>query len=85
MGASTTKLVGMVLLQAFTTGFIGYGLGLGLAAIFGNSVLRNGTPPFYMPWQVPVFVGVVIALICSFSAAIGVAKVARLEAATVFK
>jgi hypothetical protein len=29
--------------------------------------------------------GVVIALICSFSAAIGVAKVARLEAATVFK
>jgi putative ABC transport system permease protein len=85
MGASTAKLVGMVMLQAFTTGFIGYGLGLGLASIFGNTVLRNGTPPFYMPWQVPVFVGVVIALICSFSAAIGVAKVARLEAATVFK
>ncbi|MFM8230758.1 MAG: ABC transporter permease [Chthoniobacterales bacterium] len=85
MGAGTAKLIGMVLLQAFTTGVIGYGLGLGLAAIFGNAVLRNGTPPFYMPWQVPVFVGVVIALICSFSAAIGVAKVARLEAAMVFK
>jgi len=85
MGAGTAKLVGMVLLQAFSTGFIGYGLGLGLAAIFGNAVLRNGTPPFYMPWQVPVFVGAVIALICCFSAAIGVAKVSRLEAAMVFK
>ena len=58
---------------------------MGLAALFGNAVLGNGTPPFYMPWQVPVFVGVVIALICCFSAAIGVAKVARLEAAVVFK
>ena len=85
MGAGTAKLVSMVLLQAFSTGFIGYGLGLGLVSIFGNAVLRNGTPPFYMPWQVPVFVGVVIALICCFSAAIGVAKVARLEAAMVFK
>jgi putative ABC transport system permease protein len=85
MGAGNLKLIGMVLLQAFSTGFIGYGLGLGLAAIFGNAVLRNGTPPFYMPWQVPVFVGAVIALICCFSAAIGVAKVARLEAAVVFK
>jgi putative ABC transport system permease protein len=85
MGAGNTKLIGMVLLQAFSTGFIGYGLGLGLVSIFGNAVLRNGTPPFYMPWQVPVFVGVVIALICCFSAAIGVAKVARLEAAMVFK
>jgi putative ABC transport system permease protein len=85
MGAGNAKLIGMVLLQAFSTGFIGYGLGLGLASIFGNAVLRNGTPPFYMPWQVPVFVGAVIALICCFSAAIGVAKVARLEAAMVFK
>ena len=85
MGAGNAKLIGMVMLQAFSTGFIGYGLGLGLVSIFGNAVLRNGTPPFYMPWQVPVFVGVVIALICCFSAAIGVAKVARLEAAMVFK
>jgi putative ABC transport system permease protein len=85
MGAGNGKLIGMVMLQAFSTGFIGYGLGLGLASIFGNAVLRNGTPPFYMPWQVPVFVGVVIALICCVSAAIGVAKVARLEAAMVFK
>jgi putative ABC transport system permease protein len=85
MGAGTPKLVGMVMLQAFSTGFVGYGLGVGLAALFGNAVLGNGTPPFYMPWQVPVFVGAVIALICCFSAAIGVAKVARLEAAVVFK
>jgi len=85
MGAGFSTLAGMVFLQAFVVGLVGYGVGVGLATAFGHAVLKKGQPPFYMPWQVPVFVGVVIALICSFSAAIGVAKVARLEAAAVFK
>lgn len=85
MGAGRFLLIRMVTLQAFTVGFTGYGLGVGLAAGFGNAVLRKGQPPFYMPWQVLVFSGVVILLICVISALVGVIKVVRAEAAMVFK
>ena len=85
MWASLGVLAKMVVLQAFTVGFIGYGLGVGLAALFGNAVLRKGQPPFYMPWQILAFTGGVIVLICLFSAAVGLVKIARTEAAMVFK
>jgi putative ABC transport system permease protein len=85
MGAGRILLIRMVTLQAFTVGFTGYGLGVGLAAGFGNAVLRKGEPPFYMPWQVLVFSGAVILLICVLSALVGVIKVVRAEAAMVFK
>jgi len=85
MGASFSVLAKMVILQAFTVGFIGYGLGVGLAALFGNAVLRKGQPPFYMPWQILAFTGVVIVLICLLSALVGLIKIARTEAAMVFK
>ena len=85
MGAGRFLLIRMVTLQAFTVGFTGYGLGVGLAAGFGNAVLKKGEPPFYMPWQVLVFSGAVILLICIISALVGVIKVIRAEAAMVFK
>jgi len=85
MGATFQVLAQMVLLQAFTVGFIGYGIGVGIAAMFGNLVLQKGEPPFYMPWQILVFTGGVILIICSLSAAVGLVKVARTEAAMVFK
>jgi putative ABC transport system permease protein len=85
MGAGMGMLTQMVLLQAFSVGFVGYGIGVGLTAWFGNSVLRAGQPPFFMPWQVPAFVALVIILICSFSAAIGLGKIAKLEPAIVFR
>jgi putative ABC transport system permease protein len=85
MGASNSTLAGMVLLQAFSVGFIGYGIGVGLASWFGNTVLAKEQPPFFMPWQVPVFVAGVIVFICAFSALIGLTKVMRLEPAVVFR
>lgn len=85
MGAGFGILARMVILQAFTVGFIGYGLGVGLAAMFGNAVLQKGQPPFYMPWQILAFTGAVIILICFLSALVGLIKVARTEAAMVFK
>lgn len=85
MGARMPTLAGMVLLQAFSVGFIGYGIGVGLAAWFGNVVLAKEQPPFFMPWQVPAFVAAVTIFICSLSAMIGLIKVARLEPAVVFR
>ena len=85
MGARTGTLVRMVFLQAFAVGFVGYGLGVGLAAMFGNAVIEGGEPPFYLPWQVLAFAGVVIIFICCFSATIGLLKIIRAEPAVVFK
>lgn len=85
MGARMRVLAAMVLLQAFAVGFVGYGIGVGLAAWFGNAVLAKEQPPFFMPWQVPAFVAAVIFLICAFSASVGLAKIARLEPAVVFR
>jgi len=85
MGARLHTLAGMVLLQAFSVGFIGYGIGVGLASWFGNAVLAREQPPFYMPWQVPAFVAGIIIFICGLSALVGLVKVARLEPAVVFR
>ena len=86
MGARGPMLARMVFLQAFAVGIVGYGLGVGLAAMFGyGSIKGGGEPPFYMPWQVLVFTGGVILFICIFSAVIGLVKVLRAEAAVVFK
>ena len=85
MGARTRTLAAMVFLQAFAVGLAGYGLGVGAAAMFGFGVLKGGEPPFYMPWQVPVFTGVIILFICCLSALIGLVKIIRAEPAVVFK
>jgi putative ABC transport system permease protein len=53
--------------------------------MFGNAVLKKGQPPFYMPWQVLVFTGGVIVFICLLSSLVGIIKIARTEAAMVFK
>ena len=85
MGARMPTLAAMVFAQALSVGVIGYGLGLGLTSFFGYKVLKAEQPPFFMPWQVPAFVAVVILLICCLSALIGLRKIAKLEPAVVFK
>jgi putative ABC transport system permease protein len=85
MGARMPILAAMVFLQSFSVGFVGFGLGVGFTTIFGYKVLKLEQPPFFMPWQVPVFTAIVITLICCFSASIGLRKIAKLEPAVVFK
>jgi putative ABC transport system permease protein len=85
MGCRTHLLAAMVLLQAFFVGFLGDGLGTGLGAMFGNAVVDAGAPPVHVPWQLPAFTAVVIFLVSLLASLIGLYKVARLEAAVVFR
>jgi len=85
MGASNKLLRRMVILQAFLVGIIGYGIGLGLTSLFGFGTLKSGQPPFYMPYQIPLFTFGVILFICSISAFLGIRKISKLEAAEVFR
>ncbi len=84
MGAGNGTLLMMILLQAFIVGIIGYGLGVGLTSIFGWA-MRNTILSFKFPWQLLLFSGVGVMLICLMAAGISIRKVMTLEPAMVFK
>ena len=84
MGASNWTLLRMILLQAILVGSIGYGLGVGLTALFGYAT-RNTILAFKFPWQLLAFGGTGVTLICIFAAIISIRKVIKLEPAIVFK
>lgn len=85
MGASNALLARMLLLQAFTVGLIGYGIGVGLAAVFGYAVMPAGQPPFLLDARTMVITAGAIVFICIFAALLGIRRVAKLEAAIVFR
>jgi putative ABC transport system permease protein len=85
MGASTVTLARMILLQAFTVGLTGYGVGIGLATVFGFLTARGGNLPFVETWQLLLLVLLALLSICTFSALISIIKLARLEPAIVFR
>src|SRR5690606_28775299 len=51
MGAGNLKLLGMIMLQAAVVAFIGYGLGVGAAALFGHMSSGSSQLAYYMPWE----------------------------------
>ena len=85
IGASTGMLARMILLQSFTVGLIGYGVGVGLATLFGVTVGGGQRLPFKETWPLLVGVAVALLLICSVSSAISIRKLAKLEPAIVFR
>lgn len=85
MGASNTKLCLMLLTQVSVVGFVGYGIGLLLAAVFGLAAIKNGQPPFYMPDVIPFAVLGAIAFICLLASLLGILRVSLLDAAVVFR
>lgn len=85
MGTSNNTLLKMLIIQASVVGFIGYGLGLGLSALFGYLVLSRGNPPFYIIPELLLLSFLAILLICWFSVFLGVRKVNAVDPAQVFR
>lgn len=85
MGASTLTLARMILLQAFTVGLTGYGIGIGFATAFGLFSAKGGGLPFVETWQLLLVVLIALLSICACSALISIIKLARLEPAIVFR
>jgi putative ABC transport system permease protein len=88
MGVSNVRLVGMILLQAIVVGLIGYGIGVGLAALMSvalEALVTTVPPAFYMPWQILAFVGGAVLLIIVLSSLVSIRRVLVLEPAVVFK
>jgi putative ABC transport system permease protein len=84
MGAGNALLLRMILLQALLVACLGYGLGVGLAALFGNLV-GGSELAFLLSTDRMLFSAVVVLFISALAALISIRKVMRLEPAVVFR
>jgi putative ABC transport system permease protein len=85
MGTSDGTILGMILLQSLIVAPIGYGLGVGLATLFGVVTKENAAIAFFMPWQVLAITGVAVFTICVLSSLFSIRRVMVLEPAIVFR
>ncbi|HVX61497.1 MAG TPA: ABC transporter permease [Pirellulales bacterium] len=85
MGAGNLSLMAMILFQALVVGAIGYGLGVGSAAIFGYATRNANKLAFFMPWQVLLGAGIAVLLIAMLSCLLSMRRVLVLEPAVVFQ
>lgn len=85
MGASDSRLMGMVLVQALVVAFIGFGLGVGLTSLMGAGAARDGTLAFRLLWQLLFMAGAAVLIICCLAAMVSLVRLVRLEPAIVFK
>lgn len=84
MGADNHLLIKIVLLQALVVSAIGWGIGIGAAAIFG--FFSQGTElSFSMPFYLYLLSGASILFISLFAAFFSIRRVTRLDPAIVFK
>jgi putative ABC transport system permease protein len=86
MGMSDRRIVAMILIQALLVGAIGYGLGVGLATLYGIVAQeRMSLLAFFLPWQVVALTGVVVFVISLLSSLLSIRRVLVLEPAAVFQ
>ncbi len=88
MGVSNLRIIGMVMAQALVVGVIGYGLGIGGAALFGlvfETFVKTTPPAFYFGWQIPLITAVAVFCIITVAALMSLKKLLFLEAGVVFR
>ncbi len=86
MGVTNPRIVGMILLQALVVGAVGYGLGIGLTAIFFQST--SGLTPLaglHLYWQVMAGTAAAVLLIVVLASLLSIRRVLVLEPAVVFR
>ena len=76
---------GLLLLQAFAVGLVGYGIGVGLTALFGLPFTPSGSRRLFSIMPPLTVTGIAVIVICMFAALLGILKVSRLETAIVFR
>ena len=86
IGTTNGRIVRMIVLQALLVGAIGYGLGMGLAAMFFAVIShKEATRGFILLWQTMAGAGVVVLLIVLAASFASIRKVLLLEPAIVFR
>lgn len=84
MGADNRLLERMIIVQALIVSAIGWGIGIGAAAIFGFAFRRTELS-FNLPFYLYILSGLAMLFICLLAAIFSIRKVRRLDPAIVFK
>jgi putative ABC transport system permease protein len=79
LGASDLRLAGMALPQADMAGGVGYGLGVGLTAAWGEATRGHTKQVFHMHWQVLLLTGVAVSLVTGATSVLRTRRVIRLD------
>ncbi len=85
LGTSNRRLVRMVLLQATAVGLIGWGLGVGAAALFGMNIGSRTQIAFFLTPHLLAGSWVVVMCMVWLAAALSVRRILRIEPAIVFR
>jgi len=86
IGVTNWRLTSMVLLQAFTVGVMGFGIGTGMAAAFFEMTLQKiATRGIILMWQSVALTGGCILCVVIIASLLSIRRVIVLEAATVFR
>ena len=85
MGTSNWTILLMVLFQAMQVGIVGYGIGVGMAALFGWGARGLTRLSFFMPWQVLAITAAAVFVIVLLASLLSVRKVLVVDPAIVFR
>jgi len=86
IGVTNARLMGMILLQALTAGFIGYAFGTGMAAVFFELFSqKTATRGIILMWQNVLGVGGLMFLVVIAASLLSIRRVLVLEPAAVFR
>lgn len=78
VGGTQKMILQMIIIQALVVGVIGFFLGIG-ATIFWGMAIQNTSLAFLFPWQLLVFTGLLVLIICILTAVLSIRKVFRAD------
>jgi putative ABC transport system permease protein len=84
LGCGRLRLAMMVLVQALVTGFLGFGVGVGLAAVFDRAV-QNTMLVSHLTGDLLVTTAIAVGIIVAVASLAGMWRVLRLDPAEVFR
>ena len=86
IGVTNRRVVGIILLQAFTVGAIGFAIGTGMAAVFFELTLHKlATRGLILMWQNVALTGGCILFVIIVASLLSIRRVLVLEPAAVFR
>jgi putative ABC transport system permease protein len=86
MGVANWNILRMILLQALLVGGIGFGLGIGMSAVFFMTTANNTQlAGLHLTWEAMMGTGIAVVLIVIATSIIGARRVLLLEPAIVFR
>lgn len=78
MGGTEKMILQMIIFQAALVSVIGYALGIGITVLWGLAI-QDTTLAFLFPWQLLLFTGFIVLIICIFTAVLSIRKVLRAD------